>query len=131
MLHHAVGHREVGRGVVELDVTGERGVPGEHDRRGEDREDSDPDARRPTPGPGPPGPCEQEPDDRERDDQRAGELGGRVSQRRKLAREDDDGQPDGQHERPGQPLAGGDLSEPSAAEREPRQQQRVGNPGDG
>ena len=35
VLHHAIGHREVRGGVVELDVAGEGRLPGEDDRRGE------------------------------------------------------------------------------------------------
>jgi hypothetical protein len=39
LLQHAVGQREERRGVVELDVTRERGLAGHHDRRGIGAED--------------------------------------------------------------------------------------------
>jgi hypothetical protein len=41
VLHHPVGHREVGRGVVELHVAHEGRPPGEHHRGREDREDAE------------------------------------------------------------------------------------------
>ena len=50
VFHHAVGHREVRRGVVELDVAGEGRLARQDDRCREDCEDSDCGAERPQVG---------------------------------------------------------------------------------
>ena len=75
-LHHAVRERQPSSGVVELDVTGERGVAGEDNRRrvdGEDeRERADQPRRRAT---ALPRAREHEARDREHDDDGGRELG--------------------------------------------------------
>ena len=116
MLHHAVGHREVGGRVVELDVAREGRPAGEDDRCREDGEDTSGGAERPRLGPVAPGRPEQQPCDSERDHERPGELGGRVGKGRELRREDEDGQPDGQHERVREPLTARCLEQSAAAE---------------
>ena len=103
---------------------------GEHNRRGEEGEDRDGRRGRPRPRPAAPGRHQQEPRGRERDHQRRGELRRRVRKRRELAREDHDREADGEEERSRQPLARGQLDQPSAAEREPREQERERKPGD-
>ena len=130
MFHDAVGHREVRRGVVELDVAGEGRLAREDDGRGEDGEDGEGGAQRPQVGPAAPDRPEQQSRDREPGRERRRQLGRRVGQRRELAGEDDERQPERKHERSRQALAGGQLDQPSAAEREPRQDEREDDPGD-
>ena len=130
MFHHAVGHREVRRGVVELDVAGEGRLAREDDGRGEDCEDCECGAERPQVRTAAPDRPEQQSRDREPGRERRRQLGRRVGQRRELAGEDDERQPEREHERSRQALARGQLDQPSAAEREPREDERENDPGD-
>ena len=130
VLHHAVGHREVGRSVVELDVAVEGRPAREHGWGGEGCEGADRGRERRTPAADRPRRSHDQACSGERDRKRSGEHGRRAGQRGKLAGQDHDRQPGRQQERTRQPLARGDLDEAPAAEREPRQQQREGDPGD-
>ena len=72
-----VGEGEPGRGVVELDVSGEGGVAGKDDRQAEDDQDtgrSEPGPRS-IPSPAPPWIGEDETGQGEGDDDRCGQTG--------------------------------------------------------
>ena len=130
VLHHAIGHREVGRGVVELDVAGEGRLPGEDDRRREDGERPGSGGQRGKARQPAPRQREQQPDHREDHHERPRQLRRRVVQRRELRREHDEREARREHERPREPFAGQELEQPPAAEREAPEQERVRDPGD-
>jgi hypothetical protein len=127
--HHPVGHREVGRGVVELDVAAEGRATRDDDRRGEDGEDPGSGRCRPPLRRAAPGRDEQEPGSSERDDERPGELRGRPGERGELPGQNYDRQADWEEERARKPLAGDRFDQPSAAKREAPEQERKREPG--
>ena len=98
MIHHPIGERQPRRGVVERDVAGERGLPGEDDRGGVDGEDRDRDSDRPGVEPRASG-AEPEADDRERDRERGRELGGRSSHGDEVGLDDQQSEAEREEER--------------------------------
>ena len=115
MLHHTIGHRKVGGGVVELDVAREGRLAGEQHWRGEDEEDREPDADQPRVRAFPPPPGEHETGARQHADERASELGRRIRERCELRRHDHEGEAGG-HDEPGrQPRAARSLEQAAAA----------------
>ena len=128
MLHHPVGHRELRRGVVELDVAGEGRLAREDDRRGEDCESSDCGAQRPQVGrlrligpsssPAIASPAAAAPPARRSCPVSVASSPARMTAPARAGAR-----------RPRQPLACG-LDQPSAAEREPREDEREDDPGD-
>ena len=99
VLHRAIEHREIRRGVVELDVPAERRVPREDERRGEDGEDADRRRDPPSADPAPPGKGEPDPGDRERNDERSRERRRAPSDDRELRGQDDDRETERQEQR--------------------------------
>ena len=131
MLHDPIGHGEERRRVVEPDVAGERRLARKDDRCGEDREDGDGGPERPEVGPAsalivP----SSRPATASATTSGACQRRGRAAQGRELARKDQQREADRQHEWRRQALAGDHPHEPSAAEGEPRQDEREDDPGD-
>ena len=131
MLERAVGERQEGGAVLELQVARDRGVAESDDRDGVDDEDrgrgDELGARRR--GPWAASARHEDAGHREHGHQRSRELGGGLERRRELRRDDDRGEADRRQQRARKRRAGDALDEQPAAVRERRHQQRKDEPG--
>ena len=131
MLHHPVGDREPGGGVVELDVAGEGRLAGEHDRRRVDRERDRRGRRPPTARSGRAPAVARARSRRSRPRPPAAPPARRSRRRRgELADDDDRRQADRDQQRPREPDAGRPPRPAGPNPSKQRQDRRKHQPGD-
>jgi hypothetical protein len=130
VLHDPVRDRKPGRGVVQLDVTGEGCLARQDDGRGEER-------KRPARGgdrppvdrsSSPPGKRQRDAQRRERHDEGNRELGCPIAQRREVDRDHDHRQACRGHDRTGKPYARDDLEQQAAPGRDEQEDEREADP---
>ena len=131
MLHQAVDLREPGRGVVELQIAREGGVPGQHHRRRKGGEGAHSGGHRPWVDPRPAARAKQpQACDSKGDRERGRKLRGRVRRHRELRQHHDQRHPGWKQQRAGQAKACDAFEQQAAAERQQRQHQRKPQPTD-